>query len=326
MYRISTDPEIELGECYGMQRHGMLEFGISIGLHAVGLITILLITMVSSTPLPADTPFVMVHLVPSVSEDNGMAMDPFPGAGNGSSPRSVEAIPDVNPKTPHIEPITPKAQPVVNRKLRKIVNRKRIANISSDPSMPVRKMESEPVPSDRSDSSDDVSPKQSSNSTETADVGKETPFQEHDKHGTGSGIEATNRLGSVSGNGSGTDSGNGMGKGSGTGIALLDMGGGSAAAFHLKQVDQPPVPVEKVDPEFPQAARKLGVTGKVMVKFLVNADGNVHMASILEADPEGIFDTSALDAVHKWRFKPGVYRGKAVATWVILPVHFRLIR
>ncbi len=123
----------------------------------------------------------------------------------------------------------------------------------------------------------------------------------------------------------GSGSGNRLGKGSGTGGASAGIGGGGGE-FNLKQVDQPPVPIQKVDPEFPPAARRLGAAGKVVVKFLVKADGSVIRASILEADPEGLFDRSALDAIGKWRFTPGIYQGKAVATWVILPVQFRLTR
>jgi len=104
------------------------------------------------------------------------------------------------------------------------------------------------------------------------------------------------------------------------------MGATGGGEFNLKQIDQPPVPIQKVDPEFPPAARRLGDAGKVVVKFLVKADGSVIRVSILEANPEGLFDQSALDAIGKWRFTPGIYHGNAVAAWVILPVHFRLSR
>ena len=96
--------------------------------------------------------------------------------------------------------------------------------------------------------------------------------------------------------------------------------------FGLKQVDQAPVPIRKVTPEFPEAARKLGASGKVLLKFLVKTDGSVTKASVVEASPAGLFDQSALNAVINWRFTPGVYHGHAVATWVMLPVYFRLSR
>lgn len=96
--------------------------------------------------------------------------------------------------------------------------------------------------------------------------------------------------------------------------------------FSLKQVDQPPVPTRRIDPEFPLAARRLGIGGKVIVKFLVKADGNVARAAVVEAEPKEIFEESALEAVREWRFNPGRFHGEAVATWVVLPIQFRLTR
>ena len=89
-------------------------------------------------------------------------------------------------------------------------------------------------------------------------------------------------------------------------------------------MDQIPQAVQKVEPLYPPRARKQGVCGKVVLRFLVEPDGHVSRPSIVEANPEGYFEQSALDAIRHWRFKPGIYRGKAVATWVVLPVQFKL--
>lgn len=94
--------------------------------------------------------------------------------------------------------------------------------------------------------------------------------------------------------------------------------------FELKQVDKAPCPIQKVEPEFPPAARRMGVGGSVVVRFLVKADGSVGEASVVRAEPSGVFERNALEAVGKWRFEPGCYHGKAVATWVVLAVQFRL--
>jgi periplasmic protein TonB len=96
--------------------------------------------------------------------------------------------------------------------------------------------------------------------------------------------------------------------------------------FSLKQVDQPPTPTWKIDPEFPLMARRLGIGGKVVIKFLVKADGNVTQTSIVEVEPKEIFEQNALEAIREWRFNPGRFYEKAVATWVVLPIQFRLTR
>jgi protein TonB len=94
--------------------------------------------------------------------------------------------------------------------------------------------------------------------------------------------------------------------------------------FQLAQVDKPPVVVSRVEPGYPLMARRRNINGQVTVKFLVDAQGRVQKPSIVRANPEGIFESSVLDAVARWRFKPGIYRGQAVSTWVILPIQFKL--
>ncbi|MBF0509288.1 MAG: energy transducer TonB [Deltaproteobacteria bacterium] len=68
----------------------------------------------------------------------------------------------------------------------------------------------------------------------------------------------------------------------------------------------------------------MGIRGRVLVKFLVKDDGSVARASIVEAIPSGLFDQSALRAIVKWKFRPGRYQGRDVATWVVVPISFKL--
>ena len=120
---------------------------------------------------------------------------------------------------------------------------------------------------------------------------------------------------------SGTSTGQGpadkarQGKGSGPSLP---------AEFNLEQVDKPPKVVKRVEPLYPHSARYRGISGKVTVKILVGPEGRAESPTILDAQPKGVFDESVLDAVRQWRFTPGYYQGKAVSTWIILPIHFKL--
>ncbi len=98
----------------------------------------------------------------------------------------------------------------------------------------------------------------------------------------------------------------------------------SAKEFGLGEVDQVPRIIRRVEPMYPYSARIRGITGKVIVKFLVDTKGYVRKPVILKATPSGIFDDTVLRAVRKWRFKPGYWRGHPVATWVVLPIQFKL--
>ena len=48
------------------------------------------------------------------------------------------------------------------------------------------------------------------------------------------------------------------------------------------------------------------------VKFTVEADGSVSSPKIMESKPPRVFDTAALRAIKKWKFKPKVVNGVAV--------------
>jgi protein TonB len=96
------------------------------------------------------------------------------------------------------------------------------------------------------------------------------------------------------------------------------------AEFGMDDVDEKPLPLQKIKPEYPYRARRRNIEGKVMVKFLVSVAGDVTKASVVEASPKGVFEQSVLEAIRKWRFKPGYYQGKPVPTWVTVPVNFNL--
>lgn len=94
--------------------------------------------------------------------------------------------------------------------------------------------------------------------------------------------------------------------------------------FGLDEVDQPPRIVRKVQPDYPYRARRRSVHGEVTVKFLVTEKGEVDRLSVVKARPEGVFEKSVVRAVQRWRFSPGIHGGRPVATWVVLPIQFKL--
>jgi len=60
----------------------------------------------------------------------------------------------------------------------------------------------------------------------------------------------------------------------------------------------------------------------VVLKFLVESNGCVARPFVLEAHPEGVFEKSVLEAIGRWRFKPGSRSGNPVAAWVVLTFQF----
>lgn len=72
------------------------------------------------------------------------------------------------------------------------------------------------------------------------------------------------------------------------------------------------LPLQRIPPQYPRDAARGGVTGWVQLEVLVNADGSVRSAKVLDAKPRGIFEASAVQAVMRWKFKPKIKDGKPV--------------
>jgi TonB family protein len=123
-------------------------------------------------------------------------------------------------------------------------------------------------------------------------------------------------IGTGYGGGMGSGSGNGYGPGSGgnTGGGVYRIGGGVSA----------PIPLNSVEAEFSDEARRAKYQGVVLVGLMVDAQGNPQSVHIVRALGMGL-DEKALEAVKKYKFKPGMKDGKPViVTGVIVEVNFRL--
>lgn len=89
-------------------------------------------------------------------------------------------------------------------------------------------------------------------------------------------------------------------------------------------VDQAPQPARRSPIEYPKKARKLGVTGYVLMNLLINKQGRVEKVKVLESEPAGTFDDVAVAAVRTWEFKPAQYQGNAVKVWAKQKIRFDL--
>lgn len=79
-----------------------------------------------------------------------------------------------------------------------------------------------------------------------------------------------------------------------------------------------------VPPVFPVLARQRGLTGWVDVQLHVKGDGSVSDVIIMGAEPVGVFEQAAVDAVKKWRYKPVERDGHAVDQRARLRMKFAL--
>jgi protein TonB len=94
--------------------------------------------------------------------------------------------------------------------------------------------------------------------------------------------------------------------------------------YPAKQVDVHPTALYPIKPVYPEKGVELGVDGKVVLLLLIDEAGVVKEASVVEADPEGVFEESALAAFHNARFAPAQKNGRAVKSRVLIRVSYEL--
>ena len=128
--------------------------------------------------------------------------------------------------------------------------------------------------------------------------------------GSGGGIGS----GSGGGIGSGKGGGYGPGEGGGMGGGVYRVGGGVSA----------PAVLYKVDPEYSEEARKAKYSGTVLLYIEVDQTGHARNLRVVKGIGLGL-DEKAIEAVNKWRFKPGMKDGKPVAVAAQIEVNFRLL-
>jgi TonB family protein len=76
--------------------------------------------------------------------------------------------------------------------------------------------------------------------------------------------------------------------------------------------------------KFPESAKAEKIQGKVIIRFIVNTEGNTEGISVLKGvhpllDAEAVRVVSMLSG-----FKPGMQGGKAVPVWYMVPINFTL--
>ena len=131
-----------------------------------------------------------------------------------------------------------------------------------------------------------------------------------------SGGPGANGLGAGHGGGIGNGDGNGFGNGRGGG-----MGGG---VYRIGGSVSAPAILMKVEPEYSEEARKAKFQGTVVLMIVVDEKGMPRNIRVVR--PLGLgLDEKAIEAVNRWRFKPGMKDGHAVATEATVEVNFRLL-
>ncbi len=94
------------------------------------------------------------------------------------------------------------------------------------------------------------------------------------------------------------------------------------AAMSEGTVDTKPRVVSRSPMQYPASAMKKRIDGYVVVNLLIDTDGSIEAAKVLQSSPPGVFDAAALSGIRSWRFSPGKYKGRPVKVWAKQKVRF----
>jgi protein TonB len=133
-----------------------------------------------------------------------------------------------------------------------------------------------------------------------------------------------NSNGSGAGGGMGNGSGGGVGSGKGGGFGPGEGGGVGGGVFRVGGGVSAPSVLFKVDPEYSEEARKAKYSGTVLLSVIVDNEGHARDIKVLKSLGMGL-DEKAVEAVQKWKFKPGMKGGSAVNVRAQIEVNFRLL-
>jgi len=126
------------------------------------------------------------------------------------------------------------------------------------------------------------------------------------------------------GGGIGSGIGGGVGSGRGPGVGPGSGGGFGGGAYRIGGGVSAPQVLSKVEPEYSEEARKAKWQGTVVLSLVVDDQGRPQGLKVLRSLGLGL-DQKAIEAVEKWRFKPGMKDGKAVPVMATIEVNFRLL-
>lgn len=87
-------------------------------------------------------------------------------------------------------------------------------------------------------------------------------------------------------------------------------------------VEEQPKIAHRVNPVYPEMARRAGLEGQVILSFVVGADGRATDFVVLRGAE--IFREAAIEAATQFRFRPAKQNDRSVAVRMTLPLSFKL--
>lgn len=87
---------------------------------------------------------------------------------------------------------------------------------------------------------------------------------------------------------------------------------------------EPPRLLEQVEPEYDAERARRGIQGVTDLEIVIDAQGVVVLAQVINSSLDEELDRAAIEAVKKWRFAPGTIDGEPVPVRAVVTINFRI--
>jgi TonB family protein len=144
------------------------------------------------------------------------------------------------------------------------------------------------------------------------------------RYGLPNGVPGPPSGGRGGGGGIGDGEGPGQGDGQGPGAYSGRGGGVPSRGDSMTGAVTAPTLLWKSEPEYSEEARKAKVQGTVVLAVEVDAQGQVRAIQVRQSLGLGL-DERAIEAVRRWKFRPGLRNGKPAPSPAVIHVNFRLL-
>jgi len=90
--------------------------------------------------------------------------------------------------------------------------------------------------------------------------------------------------------------------------------------YSARDLDVQPHALQAIRPDYPSAADRQRLSGKLRLQLKLEADGRVVDVDVVSATPPGVFEDSAIKAFREARFAPAQKNGRPVRALVLIEV------
>jgi len=80
--------------------------------------------------------------------------------------------------------------------------------------------------------------------------------------------------------------------------------------------------VSKVNPVYPEDARRARIQGSVLLRVIIDREGNISSVELLNGDPA--LADAAIDATRQWKYRPYLLNGQPVEVETQVQINFTL--